>query len=148
MESSEEGQATDRAYRKDQTKNVYVYCPTIIANDFVTFEDKLDRIMSTKMDLAGDILDGVGSDISFSELMPEGGPPGTEIKYDELVDMATVDSLSTRGVGFEIFCQILLGESSYISYVTPEKGDGGIDVVIIFNDETGYICQCKCASSG
>lgn len=139
---AKEGQATDRAYRIGQTRIVHVYCPTVIANDFVTFEDKLDRIMSTKMDLAGDILDGVGADISFSDLMPDDGPLGAESIHDECVTMAVVDELD--GIGFEIFCKVLLGQYPNIARVSDKnKGDGGIDVVVISDDGTGQLCQCK-----
>ena len=142
---AKEGQATDRAYRIGQKKNVHVYCPTVIANDFVTFEDKLDRIMSIKMDLAGDILDGVGADISFSDLMPDNGPGGFESIHDECVTMEIVDELG--GVGFEIFCKILLGQHPNMAYVSAKKkGDGGVDLVVISDNDTGMLCQCKCES--
>jgi len=138
---AKEGQATDRAYRIGQKKDVYVYCPTIIANDFMTFEDKLDRLMCTRMDLAGDILDGVGIDISQADLMPGDGPSGSKFSFDDLVDMDVMDGLT--GYGFEIFCKLLLAQPLNTAYVTPDSGDGGVDLVVIRNDDTGLLCQCK-----
>ena len=138
---AKEGQATDRAYRIGQKKDVYVYCPTIIANDFVTFEDKLDRLMCTRMDLAGDMLNGVGADIAYCDLLPSDGPSGLKANVDELVDMDIVDGLDWRG--FEIFCKIIFGKSSGIAQLTPDKGDGGVDLVVISEDATGMLCQCK-----
>lgn len=144
---AKEAQATDRAYRIGQKKDVHVYCPTIIANDFVTFEDKLDRLMTAKMSLAGDILDGVGVDISQADLMPNEGPQGSKGSFDDLVDLNIVDGLGCNGYGFEIFCKVLLGHSSNTAYITSKKnGDGGVDLVVIFNDGTGLLCQCKHAS--
>jgi SNF2-related domain/Helicase conserved C-terminal domain/Restriction endonuclease len=139
---AKEGQATDRAYRIGQTKDVYVYCPTITAQDFVTFDAKLDRLMTLKMDLAGDLLDGVGSDISGASLMPDSGPSGIKIDSDKLVDIDRVDTLS--GDTFEIFCRMLFGQYPNKAYITPKnRGDGGVDLVVIGNDGKGLIGQCK-----
>lgn len=139
---AKEGQATDRAYRIGQTKDVYVYCPTIIAEDFVTFDAKLDLLMTLKMGLAGDMLDGVGSDISGSTLIPNTGPAGVKIDIDKLVDIARVDTLD--GTTFEIFCRLLLGTYPNKAYMTTkQRGDGGVDIVVIGNDGKGLIGQCK-----
>jgi glycosyltransferase involved in cell wall biosynthesis len=133
---AKEGQATDRAYRIGQTKDVNVYCPTITAEDFVTFDEKLDRLMTLKMDLAGDMLDGVGSDISGSALMPDSGPFGVTLDLNKLVDIYRVDTLD--GSTFEIFCVLLFGSYPNKSYITPkQKGDGGVDFVVIGNDKKG-----------
>jgi len=64
---AKEDQATDRAYRIGQTRDVSVYYPTIHSTDFDTFEIKLDRLLSSKRQLAGDMLNGSG-EISAKEL--------------------------------------------------------------------------------
>ena len=139
---AKEAQATDRAYRIGQTKDVYVYCPTITAEDFVTFDAKLDRLMTLKNDLAGDMLDGVGSDISGGSLMPDSGPGGIKVDADKLVDINRVDTLD--GATFEVFCQLLFGAYPNKAYITQkQRGDGGIDIVVIGNDGKGLIGQCK-----
>lgn len=61
---AKEAQATDRAYRIGQTKDVYVYCPTITHPEFTTFEEKLDTLIRSKLDLASDMLNGIGGDFS------------------------------------------------------------------------------------
>ncbi|WP_413520377.1 DEAD/DEAH box helicase [Psychrobacter glacincola] len=53
---AKEDQATDRAYRIGQDKEVYVYYPSISAYDFETFEIKLDKLLSSKRSLADDML--------------------------------------------------------------------------------------------
>lgn len=53
---AKEDQATDRAYRIGQDKEVYVYYPSIVAHDFETFEIKLDKLLSSKRSLADDML--------------------------------------------------------------------------------------------
>ncbi|MFV5377288.1 DEAD/DEAH box helicase [Acinetobacter calcoaceticus] len=53
---AKEDQATDRAYRIGQDKEVFVYYPTVVADNFDTFEVKLDRLLSSKRELADDML--------------------------------------------------------------------------------------------
>ena len=53
---AKEDQATDRAYRIGQDKEVFVYYPTVVAEEFSTFEVKLDRLLSSKRALADDML--------------------------------------------------------------------------------------------
>jgi SNF2-related domain/Helicase conserved C-terminal domain len=65
-----EDQATDRAYRIGQNKNVFVYYPLVVAEDFVTFDAKLDRLLEIKRRLSQDMLNGC-SDLrpsDFSDL--------------------------------------------------------------------------------
>ena len=143
---AKEGQATDRAYRIGQTKNVKVYCPTIIANDFETFEDTLDQLMSYKSDLAGDILDGVGSDISMADLLPKSGPVN-DFGLRRNITIEDVDSLD--GLGFEIFCRLLFSQTAVKAEITKKsRGDGGVDLVVINQNNMGLLCQCKHTSSG
>ena len=52
---AKEDQATDRAYRIGQEKEVFVYYPSIYA-EFETFEIKLDRLLADKRKLATDML--------------------------------------------------------------------------------------------
>lgn len=53
---AKEDQATDRAYRIGQDKEVYVYCSSIAATDFETFEIKLDKLLSSKRSLSDHML--------------------------------------------------------------------------------------------
>ncbi|MCK9912319.1 hypothetical protein MXD81_24410, partial [Microbacteriaceae bacterium K1510] len=68
-------QATDRAYRIGQKRDVYVYCPLTTAKDFKSFDVKMDELLRTKRSLAGDMLTGAGSlsDIEFDirEIVPD-----------------------------------------------------------------------------
>jgi hypothetical protein len=61
-----EDQATDRAYRIGQTKDVYVYYPVVVAQDFVTFDAKLDELLEIKRKLSQDMLNGCG-DVGSSD---------------------------------------------------------------------------------
>ncbi len=42
---AKEDQATDRAYRIGQTRDVHVCCPLTVADDFKTFDVKLDELL-------------------------------------------------------------------------------------------------------
>jgi SNF2 family DNA or RNA helicase len=70
-----ENQATDRAFRIGQTKNVLVH-------KFVcqgTVEDKIDQLIESKKQLAGDLLEG-GAEMQL-----------TELKDDELLKLVALD---------------------------------------------------------
>lgn len=63
---AKEDQATDRAYRIGQKRDVYVYYPTIVSDEVTTFEQTLDQLLSRKRALATDMLNGSG-DIEIAE---------------------------------------------------------------------------------
>ena len=49
---AKENQATDRAYRIGQEKDVYVYYPMAVSPDFKSFDETLDELLSRKSSLA------------------------------------------------------------------------------------------------
>ncbi|WP_420192145.1 DEAD/DEAH box helicase, partial [Enterobacter kobei] len=53
---AKEDQATDRAYRIGQTKDVYVYYPTVTDSEITTFEETLDELLQRRRALARDML--------------------------------------------------------------------------------------------
>ena len=55
---AKEDQATDRAYRIGQTKDVFVYYPTIRDAEIQTFEATLDDLLLQRRSLANDMLRG------------------------------------------------------------------------------------------
>ena len=74
---AKEDQATDRAYRIGQTKEVNVYCPVVFADDFTTFDVKLDQLLTSKRALAGDMLNGTGDvgpgEFAIEDVVPDSG---------------------------------------------------------------------------
>ncbi|KGD34413.1 restriction endonuclease family protein [Burkholderia pseudomallei] len=149
---SKESQATDRAFRIGQERDVFVYCPTVIADDFSTFEVRLDQLLKRKADLAGATLDdggltamlnGTGKDASFADLVGDGAD-GEELpkRYLTLDDVDRMD-----GDGFEAFCRLLWDKQGFLASVTPKRGgDGGIDIVALKGRE-GMLLQCKSSKS-
>jgi hypothetical protein len=63
---AKEDQATDRAYRIGQEKDVYVYYPTVLDQSMQTFEATLDQLLEKRRALAQDMLHGA-SEIQASE---------------------------------------------------------------------------------
>lgn len=49
---AKENQATDRAYRIGQTKDVYVYYPLAVCSEFRSFDETLDDLLNRKTSLA------------------------------------------------------------------------------------------------
>lgn len=145
---AKESQATDRAFRIGQERNVFVYCPTVAADDFDTFEVRLDQLLKKKAGLAGSTLDdgalvamlnGTGQDATFTELVG-GGEDGEGLpkRYLTMDDVDRMDGLS-----FEVFCSLLWCKRGFQSEVTAKRGgDGGIDVIALRGRE-GEILQCK-----
>ncbi len=137
---AKEDQATDRAYRIGQKKDVYVYCPTVTDPTFKTFEDRLDWLLEWKRDLSKDMLNGTG-DLAggeFGDLQDVDGAPVMEdrsLGIEDVVRMAP-DT-------FEVFCTVLWQKQGFLfSYRTPKSRDGGIDVVAL-KHPTGVLIQAK-----
>ncbi|HBO3046072.1 TPA: DEAD/DEAH box helicase [Pseudomonas aeruginosa] len=63
---AKEDQATDRAYRIGQEKDVYVYYPTVLDDSIQTFEATLDQLLEKRRALAQDMLHG-SSEIQVAE---------------------------------------------------------------------------------
>lgn len=83
---AKEDQATDRAYRIGQTKDVYVYYPVVVAHDFLTFDAKLDKLLDWKRGLSTDMLNGAG-DLSAADFGDLEAPDGGNAFENQLRDL-------------------------------------------------------------
>jgi SNF2 family DNA or RNA helicase len=72
---AKEDQATDRAYRIGQERDVYVYYPLVVASDFKTFDVKLHELLEYKRELSNDMLNGLG-ELSPAEFIDLDAPDG------------------------------------------------------------------------
>ncbi|WP_310461328.1 SNF2-related protein [Sphaerotilus sp.] len=139
---AKEDQATDRAYRIGQTKDVFVYYPVVQADDFCTFDVKLDRLLTNKRELAQDMLNGSG-DIGPGDFGDLGDqvPPDQARGLDEPVTADWV--LRMDGRYFEGLIAILWQKQGFgTCYCTPASGDNGVDVVAIGGVQ-GVLLQTK-----
>ena len=140
---AKEDQATDRAYRIGQSKDVYVYYPVVKAEDFMTFDEKLDRLLDQKRVLARDMLNGAGdvtpSEFGFDDIAPEesNAQPEPRLTLD--------DALRMRSGYFECLIAVLWQRKGFKKvYRTPDSHDDGVDVVAIGSG--GELVQCKSSS--
>ena len=80
---AKESQATDRAYRIGQDKEVFVYYPVYKSAHFETFDEKLDRLIEGKKALARDFLTPIED---------------LEVRASEVLFDLTKDTVSTHKV--------------------------------------------------
>lgn len=139
---AKEDQATDRAYRIGQSKEVFVYSPVVVAEDFTTFDAKLHELLGWKRGLSDDMLNGV-SDISGNDFSGLEAPGGTAAFDDSPITAKDIASMEPHT--FEVFCAALWCKQGYKTYLTPVTGDGGVDVVGI-DGNRGVLMQCKSSS--
>ncbi|MBF0110618.1 MAG: restriction endonuclease [Magnetococcales bacterium] len=140
-----EDQATDRAFRIGQRRDVFVYYPTVVANDFLTFDANLNVLLERKRDLSKDMLNGA-EDLKFSDFSNLGVPEGGVVFEDEPLTAMHLESFD--GDAFEAFCAILWSKQGYAqTQRTPKFRDGGIDVVAV-SGKKGVLIQCKSSSIG
>lgn len=141
---AKEDQATDRAYRIGQQREVFVYYPVVEAPEFKTFDCKLDELLRRKRELSTDMLNGCG-DLNPREFGNLDNIDGTEAFNDD--PLTRVDVASMTPDTFECFCALLWSKQNYQKvFRTPKSGDGGIDVVAIRGTE-GALIQCKSSSN-
>jgi len=137
---AKEDQATDRAYRIGQEKDVHVYYPVVVANDFLTFDAKLHLLLDWKRGLSTDMLDGTG-DLSPAEFGDLQAPGGGNAFGDESIQPEDIGSMDCDA--FEAFCALLWSKRGYSPTMrTPRVGDGGVDILAI-NGARGVLIQCK-----
>jgi hypothetical protein len=140
---AKESQATDRAYRIGQTKDVHVYYP--IAKDplreFPTFDEKLDALIKRRRQLASEFLAPMPSEEQMQE----------ELLRDVLGESATASSVQ-RVTGdyirtlpwdrFEALLALLEEKQGSRVLLTPHGGDDKADVVALHGQELRLV-QCK-----
>lgn len=143
-----ENQATDRAYRIGQTKPVYVY--QFIYRDplgeLETFDQKLDRLLLSRSDLADNFLVPIGDESKlqtdiFSEIFRAKGDKKTETSTPES-PITIGDLYRLSPFEFEALTAVLLHQKFDKILLTPRGRDGGADVVGISKSEI-RLYQCK-----
>lgn len=138
---AKEDQASDRAWRIGQKKDVYIYYPVVAAEDFTTFDVKLDQLLERKRALAGDMLNG-SPDISMAEFQLEQVIPHADAHaLNESVTLSVAMRMEWRY--FEGLTAALWAKQGFETvYCTPASGDNGVDVVAI-RGAVGALVQVK-----
>lgn len=140
---AKEDQATDRAYRIGQDKAVTVYYPTIHAHDYVTFEKRLDELLSSKRELAAKTWLNGADEIQIAEFGNLAADNGLATFPNRPVDEEELRSIN--GYALESLCALLWDKRGFHTYQTQKSGDGGVDVVAL-SEEEGVLIQCKASS--
>lgn len=138
---AKEDQATDRAYRIGQTRNVYVYYPVVYAQEFMTFDVLLDRLLERKRSLSGDMLNGTGNILpnEFEDIVG-----GDNDDFEKQLCIEDTDRLEPDY--FEALIAALWRKRGFRTVrLTGGSGDRGVDVVAKSNNE-GELIQIKHSS--
>jgi len=152
---AKEDQATDRAYRIGQTKEVFVYYPMAVfpksyvdehGNRHESFDEVLDSLLSRKRKLASSTL----FPTERSELIPD-------VVYNNVFKESKTGKnsktpLTIEEIGklkpklFEAFVAALYFKKNYKVNLTPFSNDKGADV-IAFKFTKNYLIQAKMSQS-
>ena len=146
---AKEEQATDRAYRIGQQKDVFVYYPMAVfpddmkgedGNRLKSFDEILDTLLNNKKSLASNTLFPTEqAEITPDELF--GNIFGTKTEStSKLLSMIDIDRLNPNL--FEASIAALYKKQGFEIYLTPYSNDKGVDVVVLKNGEN-YLIQVK-----
>ena len=150
---AKEAQATDRAYRIGQKKDVHVYYFMITdpSGEVISFDQTLDTLLLEKRELAKDFLIPRESvEISTSEVADKvQGENAAESSIREGKSLAIVktlgdvDRLSPHQ--FEALIALIYRRKGLLTVLGPLTNDGGADLLIVGLSDLVYV-QCKHSS--
>ena len=150
---AKEDQATDRAYRIGQKKDVDVYIPITYHQEFGelgSFDQKLDLLLDYKRELSEKALFPVADSSDdgvkiFQEIF--GDKKKVTQTNKDYYDIEAVDEV--KGVVFEKIIAELYACMGYFAEKTPDSNDNGADIVVTGCDgKDNYLVQCKTTSTG
>src|SRR5690606_6591855 len=146
---AKEEQATDRAYRIGQQKDVYVYYPMAVfpegmkdevGDKLKSFDEILDSLLNNKKALASNTLFPTEqAEVTPDELFGNVFGTKLESKTNPLT-ITDIDRLQPRL--FEAAIASLYKDQGFEVYLTPFSNDKGVDVVALKNGEN-YLIQAK-----
>ncbi|MEI6208715.1 MAG: SNF2-related protein [Desulfuromonadales bacterium] len=141
---AKESQATDRAYRIGQERDVHVYqyIATDPKGEFKSFDEKLDALIDRRRKMADDFLapmpgEQVLQEELYKDLIAESSPREGGRKPVRIDDVRVL-----TWERFESLIAVTEQQENAKVIVTPSSGDMGIDVVTIMGKQVRLI-QCK-----
>ena len=146
---AKELQATDRAYRIGQKKEVFVYYP--VARDaedrFKSIDQLLDDLLRRRKDLAREFLmpgseEGQNLSDLTSDLLS-----GTMSRAHSSPSVGEEALARMDGYGFEALVSAIERKKGRTTILTPSAGDEGIDVLAL-EPGVAWLLQCKHNRSG
>lgn len=147
---AKEAQATDRAYRIGQEKDVFVYYPISVdpLRQFKTFDEKLDELLKSKQQIARDFLVPtskveVSQDELINTFVAENANGKSDRPTSTLPLLNSIEAIRRlNGHQFEAFIGLLYQRQGYCVVLGPTTRDGGADLVAV-NLNTVVLIQCK-----
>jgi HJR/Mrr/RecB family endonuclease len=150
---AKEEQATDRAYRIGQQKDVFVYYPMAVFPDKMkndngeklkSFDEILDNLLNSKKALASNTLFPTEqAEVRPDELFGNIFGFDSETKTEALT-IQQIDKLNPNH--FEAAIAALYKQQGFDVHLTPYSNDKGADVVLIGKEEN-YLVQVKQSKS-
>lgn len=146
---AKEEQATDRAYRIGQQKDVFVYYPMAIfpddmkgedGNRLKSFDEVLDELLNYRKNLASNTLFPTEqAEVTPDELF--GNIFGTKIESkSKNLSLVDIDRLNPNL--FEASIAAIYRKQGFEIFLTPYSNDKGVDIVALKNEEN-YLIQAK-----
>lgn len=141
---AKEDQATDRAYRIGQEKEVHVYFPMAVAVDFNSFDIVLDALLQRKRALAeASLFPTEMAEVRVHDLYADVFGVEADGTVSAPLSLAEADSLEPHL--FEALVAALWQRQGYHIVLTPRSHDRGADVVA-FSDHQNHLLQVKQSS--
>jgi SNF2 family DNA or RNA helicase len=142
---AKESQATDRAHRIGQNKNVFVYYPISVLNECKTFDVIIDNLLQQKRHLA----DAAMFPSAISEVNKEDFSEelslSMEANYKEDV-LKLEDFDQFEPTFFEAAIAAIYEKKGYQVILTPKSNDKGADIVAL-SENRNYLIQAKQSKS-
>lgn len=146
---AKEDQATDRAYRIGQKKDVFVHLPLLVHpnRDLVTFDLGLNKLIDRKRRLAGSLglipVQGVAQDELFEEVL--GGADGEKSGKALYLNLKRAVDLSWEL--FEALIAEIYSREAEEVILTSKGRDSGADVLVIGHEKGNLLIQVKTTRS-
>jgi len=142
---AKEDQATDRAYRIGQTRDVSVYFPLLTHphRAITTFDTGLDKLIAQKRRLAGALGLAPMAAVSTEELF---GEVFAETQADAETNAHALNLSEAQNLSWEHFEALiaeLYGREADEVILTPRGSDRGADVVVLGYQSRNLLIQCK-----
>lgn len=147
---AKESQATDRAYRIGQERDVNVYY--LIAKDplkrFVSFDEKLHNLIERRKKMANDFLTPMPTekDLETELIKDVVDCPNDIIEFNRYICEQDLSPISWDR--FEALIAVLEEKEGHYTILTPLTSDMGIDIVSIHNQRIRLIRCVKIMDSG
>jgi len=138
---SKESQATDRAYRIGQEKEVFVYYPMAILDECKTFDVVIDNLLKQKRNLAdAAMFPSAICEIKAEDFADNLEIPNEQTYNEEFLSLKDLDQLDP--MFFEAAIGAIYEKKGCEIILTPKSNDKGADV-IAFSNNRNYLIQVK-----